>query len=77
MSENLNNMSCGVVAFGKGKVGGFALFDSFIKEELSEVNTNNSYGTYYIGIWWLFLYQSLLANVVNPDVFNDEAIPNS
>ena len=63
-----------MVAFGKGKVGGFALFDS---QELSEVNTNNSYGTYYIGIWWLFLYQSLLANVVNPDVFNNEAIPNS
>ena len=73
-------MSCRVVAFGKGKVGGFALFDSQVLLKwvnTSEVNTNNSYGTYYIGIWWLFLYQSLLANVVNPDVFNDEAIPNS
>ena len=28
LSENFNNMSCRVVAFGKGKVGGFALFDS-------------------------------------------------
>ena len=40
LSENLNNMSCRVVAFGKGKVGGFALFDSQVLLKKKKLKKN-------------------------------------